>query len=199
MAGQGSFRQAHSSYTNLFTNVDSEDEVEESSGSEHVSRTGEGMAIEEGAMQRSRKAKGGTNKAQRMSENVQSLPNGVRPQKPAPKGSTSLPAKDHRHRPGSLWCPPSGVTRLATRPDMFCFPDLLPTTSSEDFSVAHRVKKAWMYCVSAGPCWELLEDRGFYKEEYFRYGDSSRNGRVPKPLVYPNLPAPRKHDELLVG
>jgi transcription factor C subunit 6 len=115
------------------------------------------------------------------------------------QATMALPAKDHRHRPGSLWCPPSGVTRLATKPDMFSAPNVLPTTSTDDLAIAHRVKKAWMYCISAGPCWELLEDRGFYKEEYTEYQHSSRSGRVQRPLVYTNLPSARKHNELLVG
>jgi hypothetical protein len=151
------------------------------------------------APKKAKKGKGAVKKPQGVPDNMQSLPNGVRPQRPAPKATTALPAKDHRHRPGSLWCPPSGVTRLATKPEMFCTPNVLPTTSTEDLGIAHRVKKAWMYCISAGPCWELLEDRVFYKEEYTGYVRSSRSGRVERPLVYMDLAPARKHSELLVG
>lgn len=132
-------------------------------------------------------------------DNVQSLPNGTRPQRPAPKVTSNLPAKDHRHRPGSLWCPPSGVTRLAAKPGIFSSPELLVTTSSEDAGISHRVKKAWMYSVSAGPCWQLLEDRAFYKEEYIDYDATSRSGRLPRPLVYTELSSVSGHPSLPIG
>ena len=132
-------------------------------------------------------------------ENAQSLPNGMRPQRPTAKASSSLPAKDHRHRPGSLWFPPSNITRLSAKPGMFSFPDIIPTTSSENLGISHRVKKAWMYCISAGPCWELLEDRAFYKEEYVNYEPTSRRGRLQRPLVYTDMPSTSRHKELPAG
>lgn len=141
-----------------------------------------------------KKDKGVVKRTQDRPDNAQSLPNGMRPQRPAAKATSGLPAKDHRHRPGSLWCPPSNVTRLMTKPGLFSFPELLTTTSSEDPGISHRVKKAWMYCISAGPCWELLEDRAFYKEEYTSHG-----GRLQRPPVYTEIPTGNRPNEVTTG
>lgn len=117
----------------------------------------------------------------------QSLTVASRPQKPGPGPSSHLMSKDHRYRPESPWYPPTDVYRLTKAPRP-CQNSIMALTVSTAYpKVNHRVKKAWMYCVSAGPCWELLEDRAFFKEEYMQYDHLSGNGRQLRPIVYPEL------------
>lgn len=117
----------------------------------------------------------------------QTLPKAAKPPRPGPAATSSLVSKDHRHRPSGLWYPPSDVYRLSKVPKLFVQPLVVPTTSTEDLRVAHRARKAWMYCVSTGPCWELLEDRAFFKEEYVSYNASLGQGRRIRPQVYPGI------------
>lgn len=116
-----------------------------------------------------------------------SLATASRPQRPGPGPSTTLLSKDHRHPPESPWYPPTEVFRLTEPPRPCSTPVTVPTISTGHPRVIHRVKKAWTHCVSAGPCWELLEDRAFFKEEYALYDPASGNGRHPRPAVYSEL------------
>ena len=114
----------------------------------------------------------------------QNLPNVTRPARPAHIFSNALPSRDHRHRPGGIWYPPCSVVRLSKKPALFKPIETIPTTSIAEPRVERRTKKAWMYCVSPGPCWELLEDRAFFKEEYANDNAASRTSR---PHVYSDL------------
>lgn len=114
----------------------------------------------------------------------QSLPNSSRAQRPGPSATSALLSKDHRYRPETLWYPPTSNERLESKPDPFAAASLVPTTTTDDPKTARRVQKAWMYCISPGPCWELVENRGFYKEEYMHYETGSKSGREVRPLVY---------------
>jgi len=116
-----------------------------------------------------------------------SLATASRPQRPGPGPSTTLLSKDHRHPPESPWYPPTEVFCLTEPPHPCSTPVTVPTISTGHPRVIHRVKKAWTHCVSAGPCWELLEDRAFFKEEYALYDPASGNGRHPRPVVYSEL------------
>jgi transcription factor C subunit 6 len=114
----------------------------------------------------------------------QSLPNSSRAQRPGPSATSTLLSKDHRYRPETLWYPPMLNERLGNKPNPFTETSLVPTTTTDDPKTARRVQKAWMYCISSGPCWELIENRAFYKEEYERYEPNSKSGREIRPLVY---------------
>jgi len=116
-----------------------------------------------------------------------SLATASRPPRPGPGPSAVLLSKDHRHPPESPWYPPTEVFRLIEPPRPCSTPVTVPTISTGQPRVIHRVKKAWTHCVSAGPCWELLEDRAFFKEEYALYDPASGNGRHPRPAVYSEL------------
>lgn len=110
-----------------------------------------------------------------------------RPQKPGPGPLSTLLSKEHRHRPTCLWYPETEVYRLVEQPQPCHSPALLPTVSSRHPQVAHRVNRAWMYSISSGPRWELIEDRAFYKEEYTHYDPATRTGRQLRPPVYQDV------------
>ncbi|KAG8758062.1 hypothetical protein FRC14_000856 [Serendipita sp. 396] len=98
------------------------------------------------------------------------------------QSARNIKPKEHRYRPDSIWSSKSDTLRLSRRPQPFNPPFLVPTASTSDPRIAYRVKKSWMYSVGPGPCWELIEDRGFFKEEYI--GTMAGTGRITRPLVY---------------
>jgi transcription factor C subunit 6 len=75
------------------------------------------------------------------------------------------PSVHHRHRAVPLFFRSGRVERLQSLPKLFQAPEI---TSTNNFTfsplVQDRVNKAWGYNIGSGPLWELLEDRGWYKE-----------------------------------
>jgi transcription factor C subunit 6 len=89
-----------------------------------------------------------------------------------PRGHTTnkmytlpTPSVHHRHRAVPIFFRTGRVERLLSPPKLFKSPEL---TSTNNFTyntlVQERLNKAWGYSISSGPLWELVEDRGWYKE-----------------------------------
>jgi transcription factor C subunit 6 len=75
------------------------------------------------------------------------------------------PSVHHRHRAVALFSHNGRVERLEYSPPLFGPPRTIPTNSFTHSSiVTDRMNKAWGYNVGSGPLWELMEDRGWYKE-----------------------------------
>lgn len=94
-----------------------------------------------------------------------------------------LPSMHHRHRSVPIYHRADRVERLATRPRPFDCVEVVPTSSGTgDQEVLDRATKAWGYNVGAGPLWDLMEDRGWYKEALEERGkeheEASRRPRV---------------------
>ena len=81
--------------------------------------------------------------------------------------SLPTPSVHHRHRAVPLFADTTRVERLASPPKLF-EPNHVVWTNNFTSSAkgTDRIQKAWGYNVAAGPLWELLEDRGWYKEGY---------------------------------
>lgn len=81
--------------------------------------------------------------------------------------SLPTPSVHHRHRAVPLFADTTRVERLASAPKLF-EPNHVVWTNNFTSSAkgTDRVQKAWGYNVAEGPLWELLEDRGWYKEGY---------------------------------
>ncbi|KAH9900932.1 hypothetical protein C8Q73DRAFT_676309 [Cubamyces lactineus] len=84
--------------------------------------------------------------------------------------STSKPAHaapnlHHRHRSVGVYKKEGKVERLAGPPALF-EPEATVLTNAWAASevVSTRVNKSWGYNVGPGPLWELVEDRGWFKE-----------------------------------
>ena len=76
-----------------------------------------------------------------------------------------IPSVHHRHRAVPIFFRSGRVERLESAPELFK-PPTVTGTNNFTFSplVQDRVNKAWGYNIGSGPIWELLEDRGWYKE-----------------------------------
>jgi len=83
------------------------------------------------------------------------------------RSSHSLPAPlvQHRHRAVSLFSRSERVERLDEPPSIFQSNSITMTTAcTNETKVADRVSRSWGYNVGPGPLWELIEDRGWFKE-----------------------------------
>ena len=91
-----------------------------------------------------------------------------------------IPSLHHRHRAIPIYNRRGSVERLSEEPGLFAEPQIVPTRAwgSNDI-VTGRVNKAWGYNVGRGPLWELIEDRGWFKESK-GFDDESESGRRPK-------------------
>ncbi|GBE81838.1 hypothetical protein SCP_0402120 [Sparassis crispa] len=98
----------------------------------------------------------------------------------------ALPGVHHRHRAVALYRRDSPVERLAKAPMPFA-PDttVLTKSSTADSVVAERVGKSWGFNVGPGPLWELMEDRGWFKEEIKGDGEEKELNRRPR--VYESI------------
>ncbi|KAJ8517201.1 hypothetical protein ONZ45_g5601 [Pleurotus djamor] len=95
-----------------------------------------------------------------------------------------VPALHHRHRPPPLYYVQLQTLRLTKSPELFKPVSLTPTNSFlYSQGIARKLGKAWGHSVGAGPVWELLEDRAWYKEG--DQGNPLEGHRRPK--VYPAL------------
>ncbi|KAI8982792.1 hypothetical protein BD414DRAFT_515960 [Trametes punicea] len=79
--------------------------------------------------------------------------------------SHALPSLHHRHRSTGVYKKEGRIERLAQPPKLFQ-PESTVLTNAWASSevVSNRVNKSWGYNVGPGPLWELLEDRGWFKE-----------------------------------
>ncbi|KAF9014294.1 hypothetical protein BDQ17DRAFT_1386722 [Cyathus striatus] len=108
--------------------------------------------------------------------------------KPKPKASSVKSLMDvrtpctkcnHRHRAMPLYSRSGRVERLLSFPNMF-----LPNAGSK---ATDWVNKSWGYNVGWGPLWELVEDRGWYKEAKKREGDEDGMESCRRPRVYESV------------
>lgn len=109
----------------------------------------------------------------------------------ASNGGLPLPNLHHRHRALPLFYRDAPVERLVSQPRLFQTPDVQSTNSgiSSNFAVGGRVNKSWSCNVGPGPLWELIEDRGWYKESLLDPGEieSSRRPRVHFDVKVPDI------------
>ncbi|KAJ6557279.1 hypothetical protein DFH09DRAFT_1163602 [Mycena vulgaris] len=82
------------------------------------------------------------------------------------------PSVHHRHRAVPLYSRKGSVERLCAKPALFGPPVTAPTNNfTHSTAVTNRVNKGWGFNVGAGPLWDLVEDRGWYKEAMATDGD----------------------------
>ncbi|OCH93813.1 hypothetical protein OBBRIDRAFT_817558 [Obba rivulosa] len=77
----------------------------------------------------------------------------------------SLPNVHHRHRAIPLWRK-TGLSECPTEPPRLFGPNSTELMNSWGAipAISERIGRAWGYNVGPGPLWELLEDRGWFKE-----------------------------------
>ncbi|KAG8932076.1 hypothetical protein FRC02_001706 [Tulasnella sp. 418] len=92
---------------------------------------------------------------------------GLSTSRPSKASSAAVSSTLHRDRPWPAWIAPGRTIRLGRRPGLFeeTTGELVRTTNSLlDERLAVRLAKAWSHDVGYGPVWELVEDRGWFKE-----------------------------------
>ncbi len=94
----------------------------------------------------------------------------------------TLPATraQHRHRAPPLFIQPGATLRLTKAPELFAAPSVTETnTFNYSPEIARKLGKAWGHSIGPGPVWDLLEDRGWFKEAQTEdIAESSRRPRV---------------------
>lgn len=83
------------------------------------------------------------------------------------KSTGKGPSRQKRtsHRAVSLFSRSGRVERLDEPPKIFQPTSTTLTTASiDEIKVADRVSRSWGYNVGPGPLWELIEDKGWFKE-----------------------------------
>ncbi|GJE90687.1 hypothetical protein PsYK624_068310 [Phanerochaete sordida] len=100
--------------------------------------------------------------------------------------NSTLPNTHHRHRALPLYHRAEGARaeRLASAPSPFTVPPVIATTAYSEQPAEPRVPKAWSYNVGPGPLWDLMEDRGFFKEAPF---DEDERESVRRPRVHERI------------
>ena len=98
------------------------------------------------------------------------------------------PSVNHRHKAVPVFRHSAPTERLIQPPRLFEDNPTVPTnayTSSQ--TVTERLNRALGYNIAAGPLWELLEDRGWFKEgDWTVDNPSTEAGRRPR--VYSGIP-----------
>jgi transcription factor C subunit 6 len=108
----------------------------------------------------------------------------VPPKARANKGhnySLPQPHVNHRHRAIPLYQRDAQVERLETAPAFFK-PGATTLTNSFTSSpeLTMRLGRGWSANVGSGPLWQLLEDRGWYKEALLDANEASESKRRPR-------------------
>ncbi|KAI0050874.1 hypothetical protein FA95DRAFT_1587504 [Auriscalpium vulgare] len=86
-----------------------------------------------------------------------------------------IPSVNHRHKAIPIFRRDAPVERLVRPPVLFGANDIASTNSyTSDAVVTDRLNKAWGYNVGPGPLWEVLEDRGWFKESEDVDGQAER-------------------------
>ena len=94
------------------------------------------------------------------------------------------PSVHHRHRAVPLYSRPGRVERLTSRPPVFgASPSALTNGLTENPKISDRVNKSWGYNTGSGPLWDLVEDRGWFKEAILT-GDDTHSEAKRRPRVY---------------
>ncbi|KAI0647474.1 hypothetical protein C8Q79DRAFT_1068955 [Trametes meyenii] len=101
------------------------------------------------------------------------------------KQTYALPSLHHRHRSTGVYKKEGKIERLTCPPELF---QLEKTTLTNAWAssevVSGRVNKSWGHNVGPGPLWELIEDRGWFKEARSTIETLERGLR---PRVYENV------------
>lgn len=110
--------------------------------------------------------------------------------RPANRQNYALPnpSSEHRHRSHPLYRHTDKVERLTTEPTV-CSPAHMTFTNNWtlDADMTNRVNKVSGYNVGAGPLWQYLEDRSWWKESVFHSGEEVKE-LCRRPRVYEWLP-----------
>lgn len=97
------------------------------------------------------------------------------------------PSVHHRHRAMPLYTRTGRVERLESRPSLFKPTKITMTNNfTQNVKVTDRVNKAWGYNVGWGPLWEMVEDRGWYKEAIEGVPDMDSDA-CRRPRVYEHI------------
>jgi len=97
-----------------------------------------------------------------------------------------VPSMHHRHRAVALFLRSGRVERLESSPPFFGPAKVVLTNNfTHNASITDRLNKAWGYNVGSGPLWELMEDRGWYKEALPDKNDVGGEANR-RPIVYEN-------------
>jgi transcription factor C subunit 6 len=97
------------------------------------------------------------------------------------------PSVHHRHRAVPLYSRMGRVERLASRPSLFKPYEVIMTNNfTQNHKVTDRVNKSWGYNVGNGPLWEMVEDRGWYKEAIESVPEMDRE-EYRRPRVYQDI------------
>jgi transcription factor C subunit 6 len=95
-----------------------------------------------------------------------------------------VPSVNHRHRALPLYIRSGRVERLSASPKLFEEPQVVMTNSyTSTRAVLNRTARAMSYNVGAGPIWDMLEDRAWFKESTDCELEETR-----RPLVHQNVP-----------
>ncbi|KAI0063453.1 hypothetical protein BV25DRAFT_1915354 [Artomyces pyxidatus] len=126
-------------------------------------------------------------KKRKMARNVVNLAPGLSRPSNRQNHSLPLPSLHHRHKAIPIFRRVGRVERLLRPPVLFGENDTVPTNSfTSDQVVTDRMNKAWGYNVGAGPIWEILEDRGWFKEAIEADGEEEKEANR-RPKVYQDL------------
>jgi transcription factor C subunit 6 len=98
--------------------------------------------------------------------------------------SLPAPVVHHRHRAASLFSRPGRVERLTERPNLFSSCSLTLTNSFT--TIPDRVTKSWGFNFGPGPLWDLVEDRGWFKEAEVEGKDVDSEAKR-RPRVYQDI------------
>lgn len=107
--------------------------------------------------------------------------------------SLPQPHVNHRHRAIPLYRRQAEVERLETAPALFAPGETTFTNSfTSSSSVTMRLGRGWGANIGPGPVWQLLEDRGWYKEALLTGNEAEEKNRRPR--VYKDAPFPQNSD-----
>jgi transcription factor C subunit 6 len=97
------------------------------------------------------------------------------------------PSVHHRHRAVPLYARAGRIERLAVKPPLFGPAAMTGTNNfTHNPAVTNRVNKGWGFNVGSGPLWDLVEDRGWYKEALVTSDDLQIEANR-RPVTHPGL------------
>ncbi len=105
---------------------------------------------------------------------------------PSNRQQHALPSYHHRHRSVGIHQKGGKTERLVEAPELFD-PGSTALTNAWGVNnvVTDRVNKSWGYNVGPGPLWDMVEDRGWFKEGYNSPNTTEGERR---PRVHERLP-----------
>ena len=107
---------------------------------------------------------------------------------PSNRQQHALPSYHHRHRSVGIHQKSGKTERLVEPPELFePGSSALTNAWGVNYTITDRVNKAWGYNVGPGPLWDMIEDRGWFKEAYSSSNTTERERR------------PRVHERLRLG